>query len=223
MSCVTTMKIKDKKQLMKLISFMVMGDGSVYRNRGIGNYLFSMNMVEEHRDFLEYCKSVLENVTSCKIVEQPRDFPRKNQLKLYTPVHPYFNVLRERIYVDQYKSVDNHILKLLDYEALAILYMCDGCLGKYINPTSGLVSYNTTLNLCRLSYGDLFILKKALKDNLDLEFNIVKTNTKYFTLRLRSRDFDKFINGIAPYIAQSFLYKIDFRTINPSNKGGDIV
>lgn len=223
MDCVTTMKITDKKQLMKLISFMVMGDGSVYRSRGAGNCIFSMSMVEKHRDFLEYCKSVIENVTSCKMIEESRVSPRQNQIKIYTPVHPYFNTLRDRIYYDNYKSIDPHALELLDYESLAILYMCDGCLGKFINKDSR-VTYTTTINLCRLSYGDMLLLKKGIKDKLDLEFNIVKTNTKYLTLRLRMKDFDKFMNGIEPFIFESFRYKLYIRTIDPSlEEGGDIV
>lgn len=216
MGCVTTMKIEDKKRLTKLVSFLVMGDGSVYKNRGVGNCLFSLSVTEDHEDFIEYAKSILDNITSSKVLLYKRDYPCKNMLKLYTPVHPYFNSIRDRIYIDSYKSIDHHALKLLDFEALAILYMSDGCLGKYVK--DGIIKgYTVTLNLCRLSYGDFFILKKALKELLDLEFNIVKTGGKYFTLRLRSKDFNKFFEGITPYILPSFMYKVDFRTINSFN------
>lgn len=64
-----------------------------------------------------------------------------------------------------------------------------------------------TLNLKRLSYGDQFILKKALKDNLDLEWNINK-NGKYFYLTLRTKDHKKFFKEIEPFITNSFKYKI---------------
>jgi len=220
MGCVTTMKIEDKKRLVKLISFMTMGDGSIYHNRGSKNCLFSMSMTEDHRDFLEYCQGILENVTSCKMIKYTRDLPRKNLLKIYTPLHPFFNAIRDRIYFENYKSIDIHALKLLDFEALAILYMCDGCLGKY-EKDGKVVSYTLTLNLCRLSYGDYLVLKKALKEYLDLEFNVVKTGTKYFTLRLRSKDIPRFIEGVTPYMTESFLYKVDFRTNSPSIKEGD--
>lgn len=218
------MKIEDKKQLTKLLSFIIMGDGSVYRNRGKGNCLFSINATEDHLDFIEYCQSIVENVTSSKVIYEKRDETRRNQYKLYTPVHPFFNKLRDRIYVGNYKSIDQHILKLLDFEALAILYMSDGCLGKHINKKTGKTSYTTTINLCRLSYGDLLLLKRTIKDKLDIEFNIVKTGGKYHTLRLRAKDHDKFMKGIRPHMCDSFLYKVDFRTDSPSSKeGGDIV
>src|SRR5690606_36116496 len=123
--------------------------------------------------------------------------------------HPFFNKIRDRIYTEKYKGVDPHALKLLDYEALSFLYMSDGSLKKDFRPEIGMVnpSYEVTLNLKRLSYGDLYILKKALKDTLDLEWNINK-NGKYYYLRLRRKDFWKFMNEISQYITNSFKYKI---------------
>jgi hypothetical protein len=205
------MKIEDKKQLTKLISYMIMGDGGVYNYTKNGNASFIMNMVEKNEDYVLYCKSILENITSCKIAKVQKEGNRQPQLRLSTMAHPFFNTMRERIYVENYKSIDHHALKLLDYEALAFLYMSDGSLGKYLRPEIGMrnPSCKITLNLKRLSYGDLFILKKALKDYLDLEWNILK-HGKYFYLSLRMKDVRKFIEGITPYILPSFLYKIDF-------------
>ena len=224
MGCVTTMKITDKKRLSKLVSFLAMSDGSIHNSRNSKNYLFSFSATEDHMDIIKYVEGVINNITSTKIYSCPKEAPRKTIYKVYTPTHPYFNALHERIYVGSYKSIDNHSLKQLDYEALAIWYMCDGCLGKSINKKTGKVNYSTTINLCRLSYGDLLLVKKAIKDKLDLEFNVVKTNRKYFTLRLRTKDLEKFIDGISPYILDSFKYKIDFRTVNPIDTiGGDIV
>lgn len=216
------MKITDNKKLMKLVSFLVMSDGSVYRNRGAGNCIFSLSATEDHADFIQYVKSIIENITSVKIIHEKREAPRKNILKVYTPVHPYFNTLRDRIYVDSYKSIDPHALKMLDFEALAILYMSDGCLGKFIR-ANGKPSYTLTINMCRLSYGDLLLVKKAIKDNLNLEFNVVKTGSKYYTLRLRGKDLPAFIDGVRPFILPSFHYKLDFCTIDPIKMGGDIV
>jgi hypothetical protein len=69
--------------------------------------------------------------------------------------------------------------------------------------------------MCRLSYGDQLLLKKAIKENLDLEFNVVKTGNKYYTLRLRSKDLEKFMNGIKPYVLDSFQYKLYFSDDKP--------
>ena len=186
---------------------MIMGDGGVYVKDA--NAKFIMNMVADNEDYVNYCKSILENITSCKVYKVEKGGNRKPQLRLESKVHPIFTMLRNRIYVDKYKSIDNHALKMLDYEALSFLYMSDGCLVKDFRPQIGMkkASYNVTLNMKRLSYGDLFILKKALKDRLNLEWNINK-NGKYFYLRLRAKDVSTFMERISPYILQSFSYKI---------------
>lgn len=203
------MRITDEKQLTKLISYMIMGDGGVYKRSENGNARFIMNMVEANKDYVEYCRSILENVTTCTITRVIKEGNRQPQLRLETKTHPLFTKLRDRIYVNTYKSIDVHSLKLLDYEALAFLYMSDGCLGRDFRPEIGMInpSYNITLNLKRLSYGDLLLLKKSLKDKLDLEFNINKQG-KYYYLRLRTKDVQKFISNITPYITPSFLYKV---------------
>lgn len=222
MDCVTTMKLTDKKELVKLLSFLAMGDGSVHKNGGTKNCVMSLAATEDHLDFVQWAAELMTSITGCSYSLTERASPRKNVYKLQTKSHPFFNDLRDRIYTNSYKGLDPHALKLLDYEALAILYMCDGCLGKY-EDTKGKITYTTTLNLCRLSYGDQLLLKKCLKDKLGLEWNVVRTNRKYFTLRLRAKDHNKFMEGIAPYILPSFKYKLEFRTIGPENSGDDIV
>ena len=216
----------DKKQLTKLVSYFAMGDGGVYYNGK--NCTFVMNMRSANRDYIDWVAEVLSNITSVRVKEVP-DYStdgckRQPLTRLETPSHPFFTTLRNRIYVDKYKGLDEHTLKLLDWEALAILYMCDGSL--YIdkpNPKKGLVnpSYSVSLNMKRLSYGDQFILKKALKEKLGLEWNINKHN-QYYYLRLRCKDVQKFMEGISPYMKPSFSYKL-VRTESPEESGGDIV
>lgn len=203
-------KINDKKELIKLCSFMIMGDGGVYQNSSkSGNFQFIMNMKEENSDYIYLCKDILENITSCRIYNVQKDGNRKPQLRLESRFHPFFTILRERIYTGIYKGIDPHALKLLDFEALAFLYMSDGSFQTYFRPEIKMKnpSYKVTLNLKRLSYGDLFILKKALKEKLDLEWNINKQN-QYYYLNLKLKDLTKFMIGIEPYITPSFKYKL---------------
>ena len=216
----------DKKELTKLISYFAMGDGGVYYNGS--NCKFIMNMRSANKDYIDWVAEVVSEITSVTIKEVPDyntdGYVRQPLTRLESKSHPFFTVLRNRIYVDKYKGLDPHTLKLLDWEALAILYMCDGSLyTDKPNPKKGLInnSYNVNLNMKRLSYGDQFILKKTLKENLDLEWNINKHN-QYYYLRLRCKDLDKFMEGITPYIKPSFSYKL-IRTENPEKSGGDIV
>lgn len=227
------MKISDKKELVKLLSYIVMGDGGIYfpsNKKDSDNGQFIMNMKTENMDYILFCKGVLENLTNCRLYER-KDYNtdgcnRKPQTRLESGRHPELTKIHNRVYTDKYKGVDPHALKLLDFEALAILYMCDGSYRTTVRSDIGGVnpSHDVTLNMKRLSYGDLFILKKALKEKLDLEWNINRQNS-YCYLRLRAKDVDKFMAGVAKYVLPSFQYKIkkDFRMVSPSKEGGDIV
>lgn len=228
MESATTMKITDKKQLIKLLSYMVMGDGGLYITKTSKNAKFIMNMVSENEDYIDFCKGVIENITNCsKYVRKDYNTDgcnRKPQIRLESSSHPELTKIKDRIYTDKYKGIDPHALKLLDWQALSILYMCDG---SYVftskdSPNSlrrGSISdeETVTLNLKRLCYGDLFILKKSLKEVLDLEWNINRQN-QYYYLRLRSKDVDKFMEGVSQYVLPSFQRKIktNFRTVNPT-------
>lgn len=211
MGCVETM---DKKRLFKLISCFSMADGGLYKRRPNGNAYFAMNMSSLNEDYIDYVRSIIENV--CPVFKTDVKNPCKNpQINLRTNLHPVFNSIRDRIYQDKYKGLDWHFVKNIDYEMLAIFYMCDGSLQiDKPNPKKGLKndSLNITLNMKRLSYGDTFLLKKHLKENLDLEFNIYKqkkrTSGYYYYLRLRCKDSKKFMEGVAPYMFESFRRKI---------------
>lgn len=222
MESVTTM---DKKQLVKLLSFFIMGDGGVYATKL--NAKFIMNMKKENKDYIDWVDQTLSTFVGTKQYER-KDYNtdgcvREQQVRLESNTHPLLTQLRDRIYIDGYKGIDPHTMKLLDWEAVAILFMCDGCLHEEKpNPKKGLInsSWNLTLNMKRLSYGDQLFLKKTIKENLDVEFNINKQN-QYYYLRLRSKDVERFCKGVEPYITESFKYKI--RMINPALAGGDIV
>jgi len=211
MEGVETMKITDKKELVKIISYMVMGDGGLYVTKGTKNAYFAMNMVTENQDYVDFCQGVLENITSCKqYIRSDNNTDgcnRKQQVRLQSQTLPLLSTIRDRVYTGKYKGIDPHALKMLDAQALAILYMCDGSLIKYRSKGCVNDMYHVTLNLKRLSYGDLFILKKALKDLLDLEWNINRQNS-YFYLRLRTKDIAKFMGMIQPHMTPSFQRKV---------------
>lgn len=224
MEGVTTM---DKKQLTKLVSYFTLGDGGVYRTTETGNAKFVMNMKKEHKDYIDWVDSTLSEFVGTKQYDRA-DYNtdgcnRKEQIRLESKTHPFLTTLRDRIYIDGYKGIDPHSLKLLDWEAMAILFMCDGSLVEdKPNPVKRLInsSWNLTLNMKRLSYGDQLLLKKTIKEVLDVEFNINRQN-QYYYLRLRTKDVEKFCKGVEPYMKDSFKYKI--RMINPVKTGGDIV
>lgn len=210
------MKITDKKELMKLASFIIMGDAGVYYPKNGKNAYFAMNMIQKNEDYIDFCKDVISNITNVNKREVIKDVSRQNQYNISSKTHPFFSKLRERIYNEdtRYKGLDWHAMKLLDFQALAILFMSDGSAQKYLRPDIGMVnySYRVTLNMKRLSYGDTVLLKKVLKDKLDLEFNVNKQKKPrggyYYYLALRVKDAKKMMDGIRPFVFESFQYKV---------------
>jgi hypothetical protein len=227
-----TRDIKDKKELYKLISYLVMGDGGVYKNGGPkSGARFILVQREDHLDFVTYAADIINNVTSCSIKHVDRskdtDANRRDQLRLESKTHPIFSHMREHIYTDLYKGICPHYLKMLDWESLAILYMSDGYIQRYIRPEVGMKnpSYSLTLNMKRLSYGDQVLLKRALEEKGMGIWNVVK-QSQYYSLRLRNKFLSLFMSNIESYIVPSYEYKLisDCRMISPSQEeGGDIV
>ena len=226
-----TRAITDKKELYKLISYLTMSDGGVYLNKKngkqIGNARFVMTQRDDHLDFCEYASDILSNVTNVKIKRidrsKDKDANRQNQYRVETNNHPVFTQMRERIYIDNYKSIDPHYLKALDWESLSILYMSDGCLSKYFKPEAGMVnpSYNLTLNMKRLSYGDQVLIKRALEEKQMGAWSVCRHN-QYYYLRLSTKFIPLFMENIYKFIVPSYRYKIVER-LTPDIQGDDIV
>ena len=200
------LKITDKKELIKLTSYIVMGDGGVYPS---GSYcMFSMNMQTKNKDFIGFCEQVMGNITTAKTRDYLGGFECNSKLtSLTTLSHPTFTKLRNRIYTLKYKGIDPHALKLMDAQALSILYQCDGSYSKDKRTLSPEAGRKVTLNMKRLSYGDQYILREAIRSKLGIDFNIHRQN-QYYYLSLRSSDIDKFFEMITPYMFDSFLYKL---------------
>jgi hypothetical protein len=215
MGSVETMKTMNKKELVKLLSYIVMGDGGLYVVGECKNASFAMNMVKANMDYVEFCKGVIEQIVGCNISDRKLTTSdgcnRQPQVRLQSKTHPMLTTIRDRVYTGKYKGIDPHALKMLDAQALAILYMCDGSLvittPDQTNRGSINNEYAVTLNMKRLSYGDQFILKKALKEKLDLEWNINRQG-KYYYLRLRTKDVPKFMDLVRTHVLPSFQYKV---------------
>lgn len=191
----------NKQKLMKYISAFTMGDGGVYYS---GKHCrFVANQIERNRDYIEWRADILRELTEVNIHknEQPG---KQHLLCTTTRTHPVYTKVRQRLYVDNYKSVDPHYLKSLDWEMAAILYQDDGSLHL---DTRCNASPDIRLNTKRLSYGDSLLLKKAFKDKLGIEFNVNRHYDRWF-LRLRSRDSDVFLKSVRPHIKPSFEYKL---------------
>ncbi len=199
-----------EKELTKLMYFYSTFDGGLYKGSETHNAFFVMNMKKENVDYVKKVKAALDGlnigcVIEDRVMNNNDGCLRKEQVTLRSKSHPKLTKIHERIYIDGRKVIDPHMLTLLDEEALAIAYMADGsCVYDKRSPNA---KPSVTLNTKGFSYGDNWLLKKAIKEQLGLEFNIQRQNN-YWYLRLRAKDIDLFFDMIRIYVTDSFKYKL---------------
>ena len=200
-------------------------DGGLYvvnrkdRPMKTNNAMFILNMRKENLDYVKWVERVLSSVTGVT-VEDRKDYNtdgcnRKPQLRLYTRRHPFLTRIRDRIYTpDNKKVIDLHMLKLLDAEALAIIFMADG--GTFLN--KGLYP-EIALHTKGFSEADNLALSKAIYEKTGVRTNVNRHN-KYFYLRVKTKDIPLFINTVKEFTLPSFWYK--FKRLAPA-MGDEIV
>ena len=198
------------KEISKLLYFFSTFDGGLYIQSPAKNAKFVMNMKQENVDYIEKVESTLKEAGIGFRRYDRKDYNtdgciRKPQFRLESANHPKLTTIHERIYIDGKKVIDPHMLTLLDAEALSIIFMADG--SRVYDKRSPDAKPNITLNTKGFSYGDNWLLKKEIKEKLDLEFNVNRQNN-YWYLRLRAKDVDKFDSIVEQHMLPSFMYKL---------------
>jgi len=205
----------DPKQLSKLVNYMATFDGGVYaphkrKPNSKVNCSFVMNMREENEDYVMWVKETLEHITGVNIYSRKDcntdGCARKPQLRLESNRHPYFTKVRERIYIDNHKVIDPHTLKLMDAEALAIIFMCDG--GTSLDTRSKNPHASIALHTKGFSHPENMALSKAIYDKTGVITN-VNRHGKYYFLNVPVKSQQLFYETVKPHVLASFDYKFE--------------
>jgi hypothetical protein len=198
------------KDLNKRLYSYAMFDGHLAFMGGSVNACLVVNMLEKHEDYINKVIQTLEEVPVGYLKTRPPiyaadGFDRKQQIRLQSKNHPIFTKIHERIYIEGRKVVDPHMLTLMDEEMLAIVFMADGSRYQDKRWVNSKPSYRLHLN--NLSYGDLMLIKKSLKDSFGLEINVRKKGARY-DLAVPNAQSDFFEEIVGNYILPSFQYKL---------------
>ena len=219
--------IKDKKELVKLVSFLTMCDGGLYvktkRKDGDSskcNPFFVMNNCSEQ--YIEYAVSILRNVTGTTVYNTKDynvdGYNRKPKQRLQTQRHPFFRPMWKRTYNSGYKGLDTHVLKMMDVECLAMLYMADGSICYKGDAIS-----SVTLNTKRLTEGDNRFLSFCINQTFDIE-STVNRQKQYTYIRIKGKSVYRFFELIKPFVLTDFNYKIpNDNLLLKYKQDGDIV
>jgi hypothetical protein len=201
--------------LIKLVSAMVLGDGALRVWRGKPPAAYNLSQIADHKDYVDWQASVLEELTAVKVRQydafvDDKGVSRKSRLMLETRTHPLYTLLYSRIYNNNVKSISLHDLKLFDWQSAAIWYMDDGYRLKAAD------NYNNgNVFLCTDSYShsEVIMLQKVIYEKLGIPFDVSprgvkKDGTRSYRLKARKDNANRFIDGVAPYLFPSFEYKL---------------
>jgi hypothetical protein len=169
-----------------------------------------VNMLEDNSDYIDYVISTLDDVPvgynrSLPEIYTKDGYTRKQQIRLQSRNHPIFKKIHSRIYLDGRKVVDPHMLTMMDAEMLAIMFMADG--SRYVDERWENSKPSYRLHLNNLSYGDLMLIKKSLKETFGLEVNTRKKGNRY-DLAVSNAYSALFEEIVSRHVLPSFQYKI---------------
>lgn len=175
-----------------------MSDGCLTMHKQCVNASFHMNNSMRNEDLAHYVIPYLEAIGVGYTYR-----PGEKYFSLRSKTHPFLTTLYQRVYEQGRKVPSHHDFKLLDWEAVAILYMCDGS----IQQTGKYKQAYPVLNLCRWSYAELCWVKAQFKDRLGFDANVWSCG-KYWRLGVPKKDAGVFFENVRPYMLPSFSYKL---------------
>lgn len=204
--------MSNNKDISKRLYYFSTFDGYL-DNRGENrNSRLSVTMVKENSDYILKVALALEEAEIGYQVWEPAinlhdGCNRRQQFRVQSKAHPKLTAIRNRIYIDRTKVIDPHMLTMMDAEALAIAFMADGG-RKNAELVDGSISPLYRIHSNGFSYGDNMLLAAAIKEKLDIPFNVERQATNKWGLTLPKKFNEVFENAVSPFILDSFGYKL---------------
>ena len=218
---------KNKVEFKGAVIGMILGDGHLMKQYANENSKLMIHQSLKQEEYLKWKRDLLNYLTESNIHSTSSGL--HNGLQLQTRRHPFYSTLRERMYIDGRKTVDEHILKSISVLGLAIWYQDDGCLCKGGRWKS---DYSVQLYTNSFSKPEVDLIQYWLKKRFDIDFTVYKTYDKrrdksYFFLSLRNtekdRKIDVFFSLVKNFIHPSMKYKLGTYESNLKNEVSDIV
>lgn len=241
----------DEKLFTKFVSSFVFGDGALSHlksywrtvedgterpslNNKKKNSHYYLKQLSTHIDYVNFQIEILEWLTPVTTTIVPsytdkRGYNCKEQINISSRYHPFFTKMRERFYSEGKKQIDPHYIRLWDEQTMAFFYMDNGWID-CVEQKSGKIYVRTALATHAYSYGDVYLLKKWMKEAFDFNFDIKRHKQKSgeykFYLQNSKDNSKRFLETIHPYCFPSFEYKFSterFTPYKPKYRGDDIV
>lgn len=202
----------NKKELLKYIVAFTIGDGFLSRVTKNTNSHYVCEQREDRKEFLDFQKKVLSNISNVTEFTDKRPNKKNKTVGIRTSVHELFTKVRSRLYNNNGKRIlDPHYLKLIDEEALALIYMADGYT-RIIERKSGYRYVRVKISTHSYSYYDNVAFKNYIEEKFDIKFKVQmekdkRYNSIYYYLLASKEEAIKFLKLTDPYKLKCFEYK----------------
>jgi len=201
------MKKLNSQSIKKILIGVILSDGHLSKAGKSARFDF----YNKNKNYSEYIKDVLDELPKLKTTLYKKEDKRFNTFgyRVFTTTHRYLTKLHECFYnSDNTKILSSYILKRIDAEALAHIFMCDGYLEHNLNRKRE--SIQTYGNFCLECFSkeelEEFIKMLKLNFNIDAILHNVEWG-KGYRVRVTAINLQKMIDLIYPYMLESFKYK----------------
>ena len=198
-------------ELKGYLTGLIMGDG--YIDSGVTKRAFRIKSI--NKDFID---KIYKDISSCNTFKSyvrhlnkridKNNVVHKEHWEFVISAHPYF-VKKYHHFYDDYKKrhVTKNAINWLTPNGLANWYMSDGYVCLVGLKSGNIVDRRIDICTDRYSLENIKMICKELMKKFNIEFNPVK-RAKYYRIRLKTKDYSKFINIIKPYIVPSMMHKL---------------
>lgn len=218
---------KNRLEFKSAVVGMVLGDGylrkgNLTRDTRDGNKSKSNSQLEithslKQQEYALYKKSLLEYLTAVSTRVRHRYDERTGKtyscIELWTKYHPFYEKLRDRMYVEGRKQITEHTLKIISPLGLALWYMDDGtfCYRKRGNKSD----YQVYLATDSFSEAEHNLAQYWLLKRFDIKWRVNKCTNPRGNMRYRlalycKDEIYKLFNIIEPFVVDSMRYKITY-------------
>ena len=197
------MKRLTAKTIKKILLGVLVSDGALSSAKNSRFDLYSKN-----REYAEYILEVIQQITrSSAVLNVRRDKRGYVGYRVSSRSGPYWSTLRRRLYTHR-KTLTSYVVKRLDEESMAHIWMCDGYLEHAKNRKLERVQNIGWFCLESFPKEELALLQNHLVKRWGIESSLVGKPWGYgYRIRIGGENLQKFISLVYPYILDCFKYK----------------
>lgn len=193
------------KRIKKILIGVILSDGHIANTGKSARF----DLYSKKEEYALYIKDVLNNLTgSFPIIYRKTDKRFSTSgFRVYSKSSRYFKKLLDIFYLDGVKKLSRYVVKRLDPEALAHVWMCDGMLHFKWNKKRDSVQIHGYFCLESFEKEELEVLIDHL-NSLGITASLLKVRWgKGYRIKITGEELRKFISLIYDFVLPCFKYK----------------